>query len=87
MCFIFWGPGEVARPEGRYKGTGRWVGLGFIVYNNSQRINKKLKKNPKRSYLPATLVSLSSKCLLQENKTNKQTNKQTKMKNKRQTNK
>lgn len=35
---------EVARTEGRYKGTGRWVGLVCMLWT-SKRINKKLKRS------------------------------------------
>jgi hypothetical protein len=34
---------EVARVWSGYEGTGRWIGLGSMIWN-SQRINKKLKK-------------------------------------------
>lgn len=39
--FFFWR--EVARAESRYEGTGRWVGLKYIMWN-SQRINKTFLK-------------------------------------------
>jgi hypothetical protein len=38
LFFSVWG--EIARVEGRYKGRGRWVELGCMVWN-SQRTNAK----------------------------------------------
>jgi hypothetical protein len=46
FIFYFLLQGRVARAHGGYEGTGRWVGLGCMIWN-LQRINNNVFKKPK----------------------------------------